>query len=282
MNDKIFLSTGELAKMLGITKQTVIYYDNIGLISPAKRENEYRYYTLEQADELDSILTFRNLGVSIEMLKDYLSVRNAERCIEMLKQQKQKVNMEIQKLDRIRKKIEGRSKLLEQVIKVKDLKKVEFSVQPQEYFMVEQCKEPDQKTVMQSFINLCNRSKELQIDFENPVCSIVKKENLLAGKYRITSFFGIRLPEDMIERTDKIAEEKIIERFEKPKGIYASTYHQGSYDTMHLAYERLMETIKKERYAVSGNAYETDLLSTLTSMDMDEYMKLISIQVDKI
>ncbi|MDT8717394.1 MerR family transcriptional regulator [Clostridium sp. 19966] len=128
MSDKIYFTTGELANMLGVTKQTVIYYDRIGLISPAKRgEKEYRYYTLEQADELDSILTFRNLGVSIKMLKEYLSERNAERCIEMLKKQKDKVDMEIQKLDRIRKKIEGRSKLLEQVIKVKDFKKVEIS-----------------------------------------------------------------------------------------------------------------------------------------------------------
>lgn len=67
MENKIYLSTGELAKMLGVTKQTVIYYDKVGLISPAKRgEKHYRYYTLEQADELDSILTFRNLGVPID------------------------------------------------------------------------------------------------------------------------------------------------------------------------------------------------------------------------
>lgn len=272
MSEKIYLSTGELAKMLGVTKQTLIYYDNIGLISPAKRgEKDYRYYTLEQADELDSILTFRNLGVSINVLKEYLSERNAESCIEMLKKQKQKVDIEIQKLDRIRKKIDGRAKLLEQVIDVKDFKKVVFSKSEQEFYMIEQCKEVDEKEYMQSFITLCNHSKELQIDFENPVCNIIKKEDLLKGNYGNTSCFGIKIPENF-EVTN-------IERFEKPSGIYASTYHQGSYDTRYLAYERLLSTIKKEGYIVYGNAYETDLLSTLTSSDKDEYMKLISIQV---
>lgn len=272
MKDKIYLSTGELAKMLGITKQTVIYYDKIGLISPVERgEKDYRYYTLEQADELDSILTFRNLGVSISVLKEYLSERNPERCIEMLKRQREKVDIEIQKLDRIRKKIDGRAKVLEQVMAVEDYRKVEFSIQDKELYMIERCNASDEKGYMQSFINLCNHSKELQIDFENPVCNIIGREDLLAGNYRNTSYFGIKIPDSF--------EEPSAEVFEKPKGLYASTYHQGSYDTLYLAYERLLDKIREEGYVVCGNAYEVDLLSTLTNVDKDKYMKLISIHV---
>lgn len=274
MDDKIYLSTGELAKMLGVTKQTVIYYDKIGLISPAKRgEKEYRQYTLEQADELDSILTFRNIGVSIKILKEYLSERNAKRCIDMLKQQQEKVNKEIQKLDRVRKKIESRAKLLEKVMAVKDLKKVEFIENNQERFMIEPCGIADEKTYMQSFITLCKHSKELGIDFENPVCSIIRREDLLNSRYKYISCFGIKLPEGFTD--------KAVTTFNKPSGIYACTYHQGPYDELYLSYERLVDGIKEEGYMVCGNAYETDLLSTLTSSEPDEYMKLISIQVCK-
>ncbi len=275
MSDKIYLSTGELAKMLGVSKQTVIYYDTIGLISPAKRgEKEYRFYTLEQADELDSILTFRNLGVPIKTLKEYLSKRNARNCIEMLRQQKHKVDIEIQKLDKIRKKIEARTRLLEQVIEVKDLNKVEIKEHGHENFMIEECKTADDKAYMESFITLCNHSKALQIDFENPVCTIIKKEDLLERKLKNISCFGIKIPEAF--------EAESIHKLVKPQGMYASTYHQGSYDTMYLTYERLLASINKQGYVVCGSAYETDLLSTLTNSDMDEYMKLISIQVCKI
>jgi effector-binding domain-containing protein len=209
--------------------------------------------------------------VSINILKEYLSERNAERCIEMLKQQKEKVDIEIQKLDRIRKKIDGRAKLLEKVIGVQDFEEVKFSSEEKECYMMERCKEIDEKEYMRSFITLCKHSKELQIDFENPVCNIIKKEDLLQGNHGNTSFFAIKIPENFQAQN--------IERFEKPYGMYASTYHQGSYDTMYLAYQRLLDNIKKEGYEVCGNAYETDLLSTLTSSDKDEYMKLISIQV---
>lgn len=272
MSDKIYLSTGELAKMLGVTKQTVIFYDKIGLISPAKRdEKDYRYYTLEQADELDSIITFRDLGVSIDVLKDYLSERNVQRCIEMLKKQKLNVAAEIKKLDRIQKKIDARAKLLEKVAAVKDLEKVEFSEQNREYYMIENCIQADEKAYMQSFIAICNHSKKLHIDFENPVCNIIKKDDLLEGNYKKVSCFGIKIPDDFRDSS--------IEWQEKPQGMYASTYHQGHYETMYLAYERLLGSIKKEGYIICGNAYEMDLFSTLTSLDKDEYMKHISIQV---
>lgn len=272
MDDKNYLSTGELANMLGVSKQTVIYYDRVGLISPAKRdEKDYRYYTLEQVDELDSIITFRNLGVSIEVLKDYLRERNVQSCIEMLKKQKLNVAAEIEKLDRIQKKIDARAALLEKVAAVKDLKKVEFVNQAREYYMIENCMQSDEKSYMQSFINICNHSKKLHIDFENPICNILKKEDILEGNYKRVSAYGIEIPEAFRNYP--------IEWQEKPEGIYASTYHKGHYEKMYLAYQRLLDTIEQEGYVVCGNAYEVDLFSTLTSSDKDEYMKHISIQV---
>lgn len=274
MSDKNYLSTGELANMLGVSKQTVIYYDKVGLISPARRDDkDYRYYTLEQADELDSIITFRNLGVSIDVLKDYLSERNVQSCIEMLKKQKLNVAAEIEKLDRIQKKIDARAALLEKVVGVKDFERIEFSNQIQEYYMIENCMQSDEKSYMQSFIDICNHSKKLHIDFENPICNIIKKEDLLEGNYKKVSFFGIKIPESFRDYP--------VQWQEKPQGIYASTYHRGHYEKMYLAYERLLECIKREGYIVCGNAYEMDLFSTLTSSDKDEYMKHISIQVCK-
>jgi len=274
MSNKIYLSTGELAQMLGVTKQTVIYYDKVGLISPVKRgEKEYRYYTLEQADELDSILTFRNLGVPINTLKEYLAVRNAEGCIEMLKKQKEKVDFEIQKLEKTRRKIEGRARLLEQVLGISNFQQVIFSTENEEHYMVEPCMEDDEKVFMKSFLSLCNKSKELQIDFENPVCNIITKEALDIGNYKRVAYFGIKVPEDFIGQ--------VRSSFIKPYGSYASTYHKGSYDTMYRSYERLIKGIKEQGYEICGNAYEVDLLSTLTSVNSDEYLKLISIQVSR-
>ena len=46
MNKKrMYMTTGELARIMGITKETLFHYDEIGLFRPAVvKTNGYRYY----------------------------------------------------------------------------------------------------------------------------------------------------------------------------------------------------------------------------------------------
>ena len=49
---KNLFSIGELSKQQNISRQTLIFYDRIGLFSPAwvDPENGYRYYSASQLD----------------------------------------------------------------------------------------------------------------------------------------------------------------------------------------------------------------------------------------
>ncbi|EGT4207022.1 MerR family DNA-binding transcriptional regulator, partial [Clostridioides difficile] len=49
--EKQYFTTGEFAKLCGISKQTLIFYDKIGIFSPEyKDKNNYRYYSVYQYD----------------------------------------------------------------------------------------------------------------------------------------------------------------------------------------------------------------------------------------
>lgn len=62
-NKKCFLTSGEFAKMNGINKRTLHYYNDIGLFRPEMiDENGYHYYSRFQAVQLEMILIFRRLG----------------------------------------------------------------------------------------------------------------------------------------------------------------------------------------------------------------------------
>lgn len=58
--DHLF-SIGELSKYQKISKQTLIFYDKIGLFRPAYVDpnNGYRYYSASQIDYLDTILLMK-------------------------------------------------------------------------------------------------------------------------------------------------------------------------------------------------------------------------------
>ena len=68
---KDFFTIGELAKYQNISKQTLIYYDKIGLFLPAyvDPENGYRYYTAKQIDYLDTILIMKEMGFSLNAIR---------------------------------------------------------------------------------------------------------------------------------------------------------------------------------------------------------------------
>ena len=64
-NPKLYYTAGELADLFELPKQTLLYYDKMGILSPEFiSENNYRHYSLKQylilevEHELDFIVVF--------------------------------------------------------------------------------------------------------------------------------------------------------------------------------------------------------------------------------
>ena len=50
------MTTHEVEEMLSITKKTLIYYENEGLVKPARDGNNYRNYSQEDVSKIKFIL----------------------------------------------------------------------------------------------------------------------------------------------------------------------------------------------------------------------------------
>jgi MerR family transcriptional regulator, thiopeptide resistance regulator len=60
----------QLAEIAGITRRTIHYYDEIGLLKPARTgENGYRYYGDESVLRLQQILYYRELDLPLEDIR---------------------------------------------------------------------------------------------------------------------------------------------------------------------------------------------------------------------
>ncbi|MGV8906597.1 MAG: MerR family transcriptional regulator [Acetobacterium sp.] len=63
-----------LAVMAGISTRTLRYYDEIGMLKPARiNSSGYRIYGQPEIDELQQILFYRELGVSLESIKNIVT-----------------------------------------------------------------------------------------------------------------------------------------------------------------------------------------------------------------
>lgn len=53
MDRNLYMTTGEFAALMGVSKHTLFHYDDIGLFSPEYvAENGYRMYSLYQLETL--------------------------------------------------------------------------------------------------------------------------------------------------------------------------------------------------------------------------------------
>ena len=67
------MKTHEVEELLGITKQTLIYYEKEGMINPQRNQNNYRDYSSEDIDTIKLILLLRDMKVSIDEIKMILN-----------------------------------------------------------------------------------------------------------------------------------------------------------------------------------------------------------------
>lgn len=64
----------KLSHMAGISTRTLRYYDEIGILKPARiNSSGYRIYGEAQVDILQQILFYRELGVSLDSIKDIVT-----------------------------------------------------------------------------------------------------------------------------------------------------------------------------------------------------------------
>lgn len=78
-------TTGEIARLAGVTVRTVQYYDSRGILMPGDfSEGGRRLYTEEDLKKLKMICFLRKMGIPISSISEILSASNAENVIGLL------------------------------------------------------------------------------------------------------------------------------------------------------------------------------------------------------
>lgn len=65
---------GEIAEFFGVSRKAIRLYEKKGIIKPVKvdSQNGYRYYSVEQVQQLNALLELKALGFSLDEIKSVL------------------------------------------------------------------------------------------------------------------------------------------------------------------------------------------------------------------
>ncbi|WP_160678097.1 MerR family transcriptional regulator [Clostridium sp. C8-1-8] len=115
----------KLAQLGRISTRTLRYYDEIGILKPARiNSSGYRIYGQEEVDKLQQILFYKELGVDLESIKDIITNPAFDRA-KALKEHKQKLLERKAQLDLLLDNVDKTLKAMEGVITMKDKEKFE-------------------------------------------------------------------------------------------------------------------------------------------------------------
>lgn len=267
MDNEILFTIKDFALLHNLNKRTLHYYDEIGLFSPIiKKENNYRYYSLNQSAELEYILALKELGMSIAEIKNYLSNPNNTNLINI-------TNKKIEELDQ----------RLNYFINLKDYLKIEKDA-----------------------INISNKIKDGGIEIQElseeflyctPIShnsdeikdmSIVMEHlkkvwSITYFKVGCGSYINLeKIENNNFEKYDglfsiinNVALEKNI--IKREQGTYLCAYNIGSWDKIPKLYKKMLKYAKEKKLILSGNAYEIGI-NRLSNLTRENYITKIVIK----
>ena len=260
-------SISDFAKFSRTTRDTLLYYDKIGLLPPDDRgDNNYRYYSAGRLETVNVIRTLRKLGMTLEEIKGLKDHRNPEITIELFKQQDKLINERIEEWNRARKllltlmgNIKEISAIDEKVITIQFLPEtaVVFG-HPNDYSNGRNAYD-----ALLSFYHDMNK-KYPELDMNYPVWGCFSGDRIRQGDWVWPDRYYFFNPEGYDKR---------------PAALYAVGYVRGSYGQCGSLYRRLLDYIDKNGFEICGDAYEEYPLNEVHIKENDNYLIRVLIAV---
>lgn len=270
MKDSRYFTPGELAKLLGISKQLLLYYDKNDIFSPEfVDENGYRFYVLSQYFTLQIIISLRKLDVSLKEIKAYLNSKDINLLKNIYRNKQQEYKKQIEELLYLEKTMQQKISFLNNIANL-PLNQILLEIQEEECLYFSE-NISFQQPIKQRMKTLANHML--------PVFSYESFQEYLMGfHYDSDEFFhGNRLTQYNVfitanSKLDYTNPIKVI----KEKGLYLCVYCNAHYGVIDSKIkERIVKFIRQNNLLYHGGIYLFPLRNFWsTSKPKEELVKL--------
>lgn len=262
---KYLYTTGQFAKLNGINKRTLHYYDEIGLFRPEhKGENGYRYYTCFQTVQLELIVTLRKIGLSIDEILRYQQSPSGSSFADLISDKKRLIDRSIQELLAIKDFLEQKSDKLALGLSAVH-GKVDRHELPQRHLLLSAPitgAYDDGDFAVAADFSL--RLKSIFGLYDN-FGSRIPVERILEGKYNEYDCFFAYGREDA-GGWDIV----------RPAGTYLRAFCVGGWDRLGEVYRRMISYAEENGLELKGYAYEEGL-NEMSLQDRNDYITMITV-----
>jgi len=261
---KKYFTIGEFSRLLDIKIATLRYYDEIGLLRPAftDENNNYRYYSTEQFERLNSIKYLRALDLPINELLDFFDYRELDTLIEMLKKQKAEIARKKRELEIIEKKINRRLERIDDAVNtaLDTISEVKLPEMRAAYLRHDYVLGDDIEFPISELRTMFGINRDI---FLGKIGISISSSNIKSENFN--QYSGIFM---LIEEEDKIEAPTIT----FPSRNYLRIRFKGTHMDAAYYYKKLLSYMKKKHYKLIGDSIEITLIDYGITNDLDKYV----------
>ena len=267
MDDKGIFSISDFAKFSRTTRDTLLHYDRMGLLSPAsRRANNYRYYSREQLAQINVIRTLQKLGMTLEEIKELKNNRNPVQVGEIFARQIGKIDQIIEMWVRAQKLLFTLDKSIRSALNI-DEKTITVQFMPVEAIVLgdlnDYSRGRNDYDALLSFYQATSE-KYPDLDLNYPVWGFFSEERIKQKDWVWPDRYYFYNPEG---------------RDKRPAALYAIGYTRGDYGQSGELYNRIIDYIDNNGFEICGDTYEEYPLNEICVTDPHDYLIRVMITV---
>ncbi|GAA0371792.1 multidrug efflux transcriptional regulator BltR [Alkalibacterium iburiense] len=262
------LSTGQFAKLVGVSKHTLFFYDEKDIFSPLlRKDNGYRYYSIRQIETFLVISSLKDLGMPLEDIKSYLTSRSPDALVQLLDKETHKLDKRINHLKGLKEMMEEKKSVTK---KAMDADLSVFTIERQR-----------KKKLLITEVKDVLNSKQYYEAFQKHY-SILYKE----GK-RSSWLEGLMVPvsETYTMHTGyrgylyTVVENPAISNHTLTEGDYLIGYFKGDDEAIEEAHHQLISYAKEQGYTFGDYIFEDVVLDELAIRSYNQYVYKLALQI---
>lgn len=271
--DHDHVTIGKMAKINGISEQTLRLYDKMKLLQPSEINSEtgYRYYNIKQCAQLDMIQYMKALGMNLAQIKECFEEENIRKLRLVLQRQKENIEKQIFDLHYAKNAIERAIQSYKRYDAAPEEDTVILEYMNERKIFCYDTKINCYSYGMEYYEHILRSLKKnyvlhnLPISYFCNVGSIMRKEHFQKRELWSTEVF--LFVEDDFESDDGI---EVI-----PEGMYICMYCYG-FNKEEESLKKLMDYIFNHNYEVIGDCISEVLIEfpTFTHFDRNAFFKL--------
>ncbi|WMJ80718.1 MerR family transcriptional regulator [Clostridium sp. MB40-C1] len=243
---KDYYKIGEISKIYGISRDSLMYYEKLGVLTPVRDSNGYRLYTMNDIWKLNLIKELRTFNFPIKKIKEYINNRTVKTTQNMLKEEVSLIDNKLKELTLLKENVMRRLENINsaenltelntvKVIYIKERKALKLNAQISSDEEIDYMIKKLQKKHEDTFYLLGNTKV-------GAIYNLNSLKNKIYNEYQ--SVFC--LVEDSKTNYDLLLQE----------GYYASLSYKGKYSSNKQYLSILFSFINKNKYKVISNPIE--------------------------